>query len=77
MSPGWRVSFGFLSLLVGFAGLVLPILQGWLFLSIGLVLLSRDVPFFRRVRVKLEQRFPNLAKLREFAEKKIHRRKKP
>lgn len=76
MSPGWRVSFGVLSLLVGLAGLVLPILQGWLFLSIGLVLLSRDVPFFRKVRVKLEQKFPKLVKLREFAEKKIHRRKK-
>ena len=41
------VSLGFLFLLIGLAGLVLPILQGWLFLLIGLLLLSAYSPSLR------------------------------
>jgi uncharacterized membrane protein YbaN (DUF454 family) len=51
---GW----GFLVL--GVAGLFLPILQGWLFIGLGAVLLSPDVPFFRRLVVWIERRSPML-----------------
>lgn len=51
---GW----GFLAL--GVAGLFLPVLQGWLFIGLGALLLSPDVPFFRRLVVWIERRSPAL-----------------
>ncbi len=53
-----RILTGSLLLLLGLAGLVLPILQGWLFLGLGALVLSRDVPFFARVVHRIENRFP-------------------
>lgn len=51
---GW----GFLML--GIAGLVLPVLQGWLFIAVGAVLLAPDVPLFARLICWIEGRFPRL-----------------
>ncbi|MBP1619615.1 MAG: hypothetical protein H6Q02_382 [Acidobacteria bacterium] len=51
---GW----GFLA--VGLAGLVLPVLQGWLFIAFGSLLLARDVPLFARFVCWTERRFPRL-----------------
>ncbi|MGV8039297.1 MAG: PGPGW domain-containing protein [Thermoanaerobaculaceae bacterium] len=51
---GW----GFLVL--GVAGLFLPILQGWLFIGLGALLLSPDVPVFRRLVTWIERRSPTL-----------------
>ena len=51
---GW----GFL--LLGLAGLVLPVLQGWLFIAIGALLLAPDVPIFARLICWIEDRFPRL-----------------
>jgi uncharacterized membrane protein YbaN (DUF454 family) len=50
------VGWGFLVL--GVAGLALPVLQGWLFLSIGAFLLAPDVPLFARLLNRVESRFP-------------------
>lgn len=47
--------------LLGIAGLVLPILQGILFLLIGLVILSSEYVWAHRVLEKLQKRFPTLA----------------
>lgn len=55
-----RIILGILALLVCIAGLVLPILQGWLFLAIGALLLSRDVPAVEKSLNRLEERFPML-----------------
>ena len=44
-----RIGLGSLCILLGLAGLVLPILQGWLFLGLGGVILSRDVPLVGRM----------------------------
>jgi uncharacterized membrane protein YbaN (DUF454 family) len=59
---GW----GFLAL--GVAGLFLPVLQGWLFLAIGALLLAPDVPLFARIVCWVEGRHPSvrdaLARLR-------------
>lgn len=52
---GW----GFLVL--GVLGLALPLLQGLLFLAIGLYLLSFEQPWVRRRRAELERRFPRAA----------------
>ena len=44
-----RISLGTILILLGIPGLILPILQGWLFLALGALLLSMDVPFFDRL----------------------------
>lgn len=63
-----RHLFGWLFLVLGIAGLVLPILQGWLFIAIGALLLAPDVPLFARLVCWVEKRFPRvgeaLARLR-------------
>lgn len=55
-----RHVLGWLCLLVGLAGLVLPILQGWFFIALGAVLLAPDVLFFARLLTWIERRFPVL-----------------
>ncbi len=51
---GW----GFI--LVGIAGLFLPVLQGMLFLFIGLFILSSEYVWAHRLLQKLRDRFPRL-----------------
>lgn len=61
---GW----GFLFL--GVAGLFLPVLQGWLFIGLGALLLSPDVLFFRRLLEWIERRSPMLKRaIRRFQKK--------
>jgi uncharacterized membrane protein YbaN (DUF454 family) len=55
-----RLSLGSFFILLGLAGLVLPILQGWLFLGLGALVLSRDVPFFSRIVNAIAKRFPRV-----------------
>ena len=43
-----RTIGGFLLVLVGVIGLILPILPGWIFLIPGLVILSERFPSLRR-----------------------------
>ncbi len=47
-------------LVLGVAGLVLPVLQGWLFIAVGALLLAPDVPFFSRLVERVERRIPAL-----------------
>lgn len=58
MSPWQRKVVGFSLLVLGVAGLVLPILQGVLFLALGLFVLRDQYPWARRWMGKLEARFP-------------------
>ncbi len=51
---GW----GFLAL--GVVGLVLPVIQGVLFIAVGLLLLAPDIPAFARLLGWAENRFPRL-----------------
>jgi hypothetical protein len=55
-----RISLGTMFILLGIAGLVLPVLQGWLFLALGSLLLSVDLPFFERPVQWLEKRIPQI-----------------
>lgn len=48
-------------MLAGIAGLFLPILQGILFLAIGIVLLARESIWIRRQLVRLRRRYPETA----------------
>lgn len=58
-----RHFLGWSLLILGFAGLVLPILQGWLFLAAGALLLAPDIPLFARFFCWIEARFPRLRAL--------------
>jgi hypothetical protein len=52
---------GWISLLVGIAGLFLPVIQGWFFILLGLVLLSTEYVWAHHLLDKLRARFPKLA----------------
>lgn len=56
--------------LLGIIGLFLPILQGILFLLIGLALLSTESRTARAILVKLRRRFPTLSRKLNEAEKR-------
>lgn len=62
------VGWGFI--LLGIVGLFLPILQGILFLLVGLAILSTESRFARGILVKLRRRFPNLSRKLGAAEKR-------
>ena len=52
MAP-FRVISGFFLLLLGLAGLLLPVLPGWVFIFGGLALLSRHFHWARRLTVSV------------------------
>lgn len=58
-----RIALGSLLLLLGLAGLVLPMLQGGLFLAMGVIVLSRDVPLFARMEKWITARFPRARRI--------------
>ena len=49
---------GWTFMVLGVLGLFLPILQGILFLAIGMVLLSYESPWFKQKLISVEKRFP-------------------
>jgi uncharacterized membrane protein YbaN (DUF454 family) len=49
---------GWTFMVLGVLGLFLPILQGILFLAIGMVLLSYGSPWFKQKLISVEKRFP-------------------
>ncbi|KAA3663110.1 MAG: hypothetical protein DWQ10_00880 [Calditrichaeota bacterium] len=67
----FRIFFGWLFVGLGIVGLVLPVLQGILFLATGIALLSPDVPFFRKILEKIKDRYPMLARKAEHISKQI------
>lgn len=64
LALGW----GFIVL--GILGLFLPVLQGILFLAIGLFLLAKVSPLARLWRQKLRRRYPKLATKLDQAERR-------
>jgi uncharacterized protein len=65
MKPIWQTFFwaarhvlGWLFIVLGILGLFLPILQGILFLCIGVLLLADDIPLFKRLIDKVESKWP-------------------
>jgi len=51
---------GWIFFVLGLVGLVLPVLQGILFLSLGLYILSREYDWARRWMDKLRRRYPKV-----------------
>ncbi len=58
---------GWAFILLGIAGLFLPVLQGILFLLIGLFLLSTEYVWAHHLLGKLKERFPHIAQHFEHA----------
>jgi len=61
---GW----GFI--LLGIVGLFLPVLQGVLFLLVGLIILSSEYAWAHRLLAKLRQRFPKIGRTADQATEK-------
>jgi uncharacterized membrane protein YbaN (DUF454 family) len=53
-----RLVFGWFFIGLGILGLFLPILQGLIFLALGIALLAPHVPFFRRMRDAIYRHSP-------------------
>jgi uncharacterized membrane protein YbaN (DUF454 family) len=52
---------GWAFILLGIAGLFLPVLQGILFLLIGLIILSSEYVWAHKLLNRLRRRFPSIA----------------
>lgn len=61
---------GWSFIVLGIAGLFLPILQGVLFLLVGLIILSSEYVWAHRLLTKLRQRFPKLGQTADKATEK-------
>lgn len=61
------IALGWFLLVLGVAGLFLPVLQGVLFILIGLALLSKKSRWAKNLLERLKKRYPELyTKTREF-----------
>ncbi len=64
---------GWVFIVLGIAGLFLPILQGILFLLIGLFILSTQYAWAHRLLHRLRERFPRIAEQFDKAKAKAER----
>jgi hypothetical protein len=53
-----KILTGSFLIVLGVISGFIPILQGWIFIGIGLLLLSEEVPFLKKYRLRLEQKYP-------------------
>jgi len=58
---------GWTFIAIGIVGLVLPILQGILFICVGLLILSKEVPWADRMLMRLRKKYPKIGKVLEDA----------
>ena len=55
-----RHFFGWFFIVLGIVGLFLPVLQGILFIIVGVSILTPEIPLFHKVMVRLEARYPEV-----------------
>ena len=55
-----RLTIGSALLVLGVAGLVLPFLQGFLFLGLGAMMLAPDLKIFSQMEQRIASRFPRV-----------------
>jgi membrane protein implicated in regulation of membrane protease activity len=70
VKPILMQALGYAFLVVGVLGLVLPFLQGILFLLIGLIILAEHAPWARRLLERVRERYPKAGELIDTAEAK-------
>ena len=58
-----KLTAGWFFIVLGILGLFLPVLQGMLFLLIGLFILSQELPWAARLLERLKVKFPKVTKL--------------
>jgi uncharacterized protein len=58
---------GWTFIALGIVGLVLPILQGILFICVGLLILSKEVPWADRMLIRLRKKYPKMGGVLENA----------
>ena len=73
LKRGLVLILGWLFILVGIAGLFLPVLQGILCIVIGLMILSSEYVWARKLLRELKARFPKVAQVSEQASEKAQR----
>lgn len=66
------LALGWMFILLGLAGLFLPVLQGVLFLFIGLIILSTEYVWAHHLLGRLRERFPGLAGHADHAKERAH-----
>ena len=66
------LALGWMFILLGVAGLFLPILQGILFLLIGLIILSTEYVWAHHLLHRLRERFPGVTQYAERAQERAH-----
>ena len=67
------VSAGWLCLLIGLIGGLIPVLQGWPFGIAGLLILSREYEWAHNLMQRLRVRFPRFAKIMDATAEKADR----
>ena len=68
------LAVGWMFILLGIAGLFLPILQGVLFLLIGLIILSTEYVWAHHLLGRVRERFPGLAQHMDRARERARHR---
>ncbi len=58
---------GWTFLLIGVVGLVLPVLQGILFICVGLLILSKESPWAHRLLLRIKKKYPKIGGVLEDA----------
>jgi uncharacterized protein len=58
---------GWAFILLGILGLFLPVLQGVLFLLVGLIILSSEYVWAHRLLTKVRERFPKIGRTADLA----------
>jgi uncharacterized protein len=67
----FRYTFGIFFLILGVIGLFLPILQGILFIIVGLLILAPESKKIQRLLDKLRQKYPGVFEAAERTQEKI------
>ena len=60
------MALAIVSIVIGIAGLLLPVLPGWLFFGIAALLLFPEAPLAQKVILKIEAKFPRTHRFLKF-----------
>ena len=61
-----RLALALISVMIGIAGLLLPVLPGWPFLGLAVLLLFPSTKFAQRISATIENRFPSMKRVLRF-----------